>query len=51
MSSGAGRAAAREIKQVDPRRRRVRDILEMSVIADVVREEEQEHVLLTYICV
>jgi hypothetical protein len=51
MSPGAGRAAAREIKQADPQRRRVRDILEMNVIGDVVIEEEQERVSLTYICI
>lgn len=32
MRSGAGRAAAREINQTDPRRRRLRDILCVSMV-------------------
>jgi hypothetical protein len=40
MSSGAGRAAARETKQADPKKRRVRDILAVRVIDAVVIAEE-----------
>jgi hypothetical protein len=39
MSSGAGRATAREIKQAVPKRQRLRDMLSASMIDAVVVDE------------
>ena len=50
MSSGAGRAAAREIKHADPKSRRVRDILNNKVIDAVGIDSRQQRVSLAYIC-